>query len=446
MSAYQYHRPNFSCRPIPSKHLYRTSNMADYDSDSSGADDVATNVLLGYASKEPTGDDFSQLGGHPVWLDNKNAPSGSLAKCKVCNGLMSLLLQLNGDIPDRFPGHERRLYIWSCRRKACRRKEGSVRGFRATRVEPARASTAPSKDQTGTATPSNADPKPAPNLGNTLFGVKSPSSNTSNPFAVPSSAAATTNANPFASASSLAAKTLQKPTTQDSLPETFAQKARISSEPQTQAIQPQLAPQEPWPDTSAFPDPYPRYYVDADNEYLDSDSHEVPSNARLDNSANGESSSFVDDKAAFESSMDKTFQRFADRLSQNPDQVLRYEYNGQPLLYSKGGSVGKLLAPALENANAKVQTLARAGTDPLSARLPKCANCGSKRVFELQLTPHAITELEAEEMSIDGMDWGTIIFAACNADCQGGKGDGGVGYVEEWVGVQWEELTGKGRQ
>ena len=41
--------------------------MADYDSDSSGAgDDVETNVLLGYASKDPTGDDFSRLGGQPV--------------------------------------------------------------------------------------------------------------------------------------------------------------------------------------------------------------------------------------------------------------------------------------------------------------------------------------------------------------------------------------------
>jgi pre-rRNA-processing protein TSR4 len=42
--------------------------MADYDSDSSlsEGEDVITNVLLGYASKEPTGDDFSQLGGLPV--------------------------------------------------------------------------------------------------------------------------------------------------------------------------------------------------------------------------------------------------------------------------------------------------------------------------------------------------------------------------------------------
>ena len=40
--------------------------MADYDSDSSGADDIETGVTLGYASKEATGDDFSQIGGHPV--------------------------------------------------------------------------------------------------------------------------------------------------------------------------------------------------------------------------------------------------------------------------------------------------------------------------------------------------------------------------------------------
>jgi pre-rRNA-processing protein TSR4 len=46
--------------------------MADYDSDSSGAgDDIETNVLLGYASKDPTGDEFSQLGGQPVCCYDK---------------------------------------------------------------------------------------------------------------------------------------------------------------------------------------------------------------------------------------------------------------------------------------------------------------------------------------------------------------------------------------
>lgn len=74
--------------------------------------------------------------------------------------------------------------------------------------------------------------------------------------------------------------------------------------------------------------------------------------------------------------------------------------------------------------------------------MPRCANCGAARVFEMQLTPHAITELEAEDMSVDGMDWGTIIVASCVEDCQQkGKGAGEVGYVEEWIGVQWEEVA-----
>lgn len=43
--------------------------MASYESDSSGAEDVdytETNVLLGYASKEPSDDIISHLGGRPV--------------------------------------------------------------------------------------------------------------------------------------------------------------------------------------------------------------------------------------------------------------------------------------------------------------------------------------------------------------------------------------------
>lgn len=49
------------------KRQHHTPAMADYDSDSSSGDnDIETNVLLGYASKEETSDEFSQLGGQPV--------------------------------------------------------------------------------------------------------------------------------------------------------------------------------------------------------------------------------------------------------------------------------------------------------------------------------------------------------------------------------------------
>ena len=45
--------------------------MTPNDSDSSDGESesfTTTNVLLGYASKEATEDEFSQLGGYPVWL------------------------------------------------------------------------------------------------------------------------------------------------------------------------------------------------------------------------------------------------------------------------------------------------------------------------------------------------------------------------------------------
>lgn len=63
-------------------------------------------------------------------------------------------------------------------------------------------------------------------------------------------------------------------------------------------------------------------------------------------------------------------------------------------------------------------------------------------MFELQLTPHAITELEVDEMGMEGMEWGTVIVGVCGKDCvPNATGDGEVGYLEEWVGVQWEELA-----
>ena len=152
-------------------------------------------------------------------------------------------------------------------------------------------------------------------------------------------------------------------------------------------------------------------------------------------SSGGGSSSTADMKDAFESSMDKTFQRFADRLAQNPEQVLRYEFGGQPLLYSKTDAVGRLLG-AHEAGQGKVQTAAgRSG-----GRAPRCGNCGADRVFEVQLTPYAIVELEAEELGLEGMEWGTIILGVCSKDCVArGVKQGEVGYVEEWAAVQWEE-------
>ena len=353
---------------------------------------------------------------------------------------MSLLLQLYADLPDKFPAHERRLYVFGCRRKACRRKEGSTRAIRAVRTGEVESEVDAGARQDGETLDGGANEKPAMNIGETLFGVKSPTPAQANPFAMapgPSSGG-----NPFSTAKSVntqPAASTQQPTTND-LSETFAANARIST-PSTQSAPP--VPRELWP---RDPTSYPSYHLEADKEYLYPNTDSVPQVTRLDPDAEGGPGA-SDDNVAFESAMDKTFQHFADRLAQNPEQVLRYEHGGEPLLYSRSDIVGKMLSSTVSES--KIQTTSSfsqfRGSNP--SKLPRCAACGATRVFELQLTPHAIAELEVDEMGIDGMDWGTIVVGVCGEDCQEqGKKEGEVGYVEEWIGVQWEEIVADGKK
>ncbi|KAF1843866.1 uncharacterized protein K460DRAFT_288541 [Cucurbitaria berberidis CBS 394.84] len=421
--------------------------MPPYDSESSddeGEDYTETNVLLGYATQDAaTGDAVSHLGGAPSWMDDKTAPAGDLAKCKVCHGLLSLLLELNGDLPDHFPGHDRRLYIWSCRRKTCRRKAGSVRGIRGVRIAQGAAIRA-ARGAKGETKAVKHEESPQPRIGESLFGVNNGGRTAApaNPFANPFSSSKSPN--PFSSSQTAQVASPEETPDEASttLPETFASKARLSSPPPSE-LPPR--PHEPWPAASSFPAPYPLYHLDAEYETLDAPSApHIPESARMDMDAEGSASGGAkEDKDVYESSLDKTFQKFADRIGENPEQVLRYEFKGKPLLYSDHDAIGKLLAHHSENApssNAKVTTVgSRAG-----AAVPPCQTCGAERVFEVQLTPHAITELEADEMSLDGMEWGTILLAVCSKDCKPSDvSEGEVGYVEEWVGVQWEEVASK---
>lgn len=41
---------------------------------------------------------------------------------------------------------------------------------------------------------------------------------------------------------------------------------------------------------------------------------------------------------------------------------------------------------------------------------------------------------------MEGMEWGTVVVGVCGGDCVGKDvREGKVGWVEEWVGVCWEE-------
>ncbi|OJD22611.1 hypothetical protein ACJ73_06035, partial [Blastomyces percursus] len=409
--------------------------MDQYDSDSSGIDDFTeTNVLLGYADDDASDDPISHLGGWPTWLDPATPPPGDFAKCKVCSSPMLLLLQLNGDLPEHFPHDERWLYIFGCPRKSCTRKNGSLRALRSVKKHKIANSSSrlqqnnqPGKaDKTPEPTPAEAESKPIQDLGSSLFGA-SPSnqgqSANPNPF---STASSPSQANPFASlapTSSLSAKPPQKPSSPpstESLCETFAEKVRLSSPPPPNPAKAVAAgPPLPWPPQSAFPKPYPHHRLDAEYETLSrAPSPTLPTTAQP--VLMGEDTSTTagaEPKDTFESSMDKSFLRFSTRLGHNPEQVLRYEFRGAPLLYSTTDAVGKLFSnhsPSAKSPHVKVSTGGGAGSPN---GIPRCEYCGRERVFEVQLTPHAITVLEEGREGIGlgpnddtGMEWGTVIL------------------------------------
>lgn len=136
------------------------------------------------------------------------------------------------------------------------------------------------------------------------------------------------------------------------------------------------------------------------------------------------------EKDTFESSLDAAFLRFSDRLAQNPSQVLRYEFNGTPLLYSGSDAVAARFGVVPGKTKAQVTP---------SQGMPRCEYCGAKRVFELQLVPGLISALEDAHVDLEeGMEWGTIILGVCADDC---AEIGQVVFREEWVGVQWEEMV-----
>ena len=105
------------------------------------------------------------------------------------------------------------------------------------------------------------------------------------------------------------------------------------------------------------------------------------------------------------------FTAFTQRVEQNPGHVLRYSCHAdaEPLWPIEG-------------------------KPPSAEDVPHCELCGSRRVFELQVLPHAVHFLEQDE-SPDGserdlVDFGTIAVYSCEASCSP-FGDYESAYVHE---------------
>ncbi|XP_023172841.1 programmed cell death protein 2 [Drosophila hydei] len=95
---------------------------------------------------------------------------------------------------------------------------------------------------------------------------------------------------------------------------------------------------------------------------------------------------------------DKAFQSFKKRIAAEPEQIVRYKRQGEPLW--------------IANVKDTIESQLR--------ELPNCAQCGGPRQFEFQIMPQMLTLLKDEHL-----DWGVLAIYTCASSCPIS------GYVEE---------------
>lgn len=368
--------------------------MSDYESD----DEVLgqTSVLLGFAGKEISRKSLTihdnHIGGMPIWLNDTPAPK-ELTSCSVCKEPMGLLAQLSCPLNDKL--YDRVIYVLSCPRPECHQKEGTVKAIRGVHdsQEVRERILAELKEDEAPAVQSKKH-----DVGDMIFGGASSSANPfagSNPFATQSQ-------EPEAPRPAETAQPKQKKTKANAN-KTQANKTQASAVEEEKGVWLQKA-------------------VEVDDEYLAPEKpvriEELDSGVMETADSSSGADSIMDPEAAaiVETVSDPTFTKFASLVQHNPDQILRYERPLQIVPYSDDELYRVLINPV---------------------EIPETAN-GDKRNFELQLMPHLISELETDEQLLDGMEWGTIAVATSENDEFPALDENGVGYVEEWVAVQWE--------
>lgn len=356
--------------------------MSDSDNDFDGVEAGLTTVLLGFAEREATQSDLSvhgnHVGGPPVWFED-SAPPQALLNCKVCDKKLELLAQLSCPLPDKY--YDRVLYILTCTDPSCRRKEGSVRAIRGIESnEKVRQRIAKEIEESK---PENSLVPEQPKIGDSLFATASSTQISSNPF----------------EDANMALQPKPEPSVSNNSNNILHSSKRNVRIAKGEFICKSLTVEDEYLE---LPDPE-KQLKGIKIEYTEPDSEA----GEGDGNGAGKASESLSAKE-LETRSDPAFAHFVDIVESNPEQVLRYERGLKPLLYSEKDGVSQ----KLKELNSKI--------------------------LELQLMPHLIAEVETQDMILEGMEWGSIFVATDKQDSLPQLNDKGIGYVEEWVAVQWE--------
>ncbi|OLY80316.1 Programmed cell death protein 2-like [Smittium mucronatum] len=394
-------------------------------------------VLLSYADgaqelADASDPYISKLGGKPTWLsekENVHYPEKSIVLCDSCGELLVLLFQLYAPLPDS--PYDRFLYLWGCMQKSCMESPGSFKVLRGHLL----------------------NIEYLEKLAKTKKTKKKPAKKSSGKQVVSKKPPAKIN---FGSIWDNDTEELDfNPTQLQSLKSSLAIVQPKSTE--IGDLELDIKYLKISQNSSISSDlPYvPGQYVYSEYEKLDAGCKlDEYNNASSGDSETGDEQWTAEQYEAtvLPSGIDTALDNFMGIISQNPEQVIRYQFGGTPLLYSTNDQVSSLLLtpgssrdPLVEHRFGLISDDEKddeksSNTKYSPKNVPRCPHCNGKRTFELSVLPSIIHILHLSNLANshrdvessklrgkqflesinDGMEFGTLLVFVCENDCHFG--------------------------
>ncbi|KAL7987584.1 hypothetical protein Chor_006503 [Crotalus horridus] len=324
-----------------------------------------------------------KVGGRPAWLGEAGLPGPSELRCGVCGQPCAFLLQLYAPVQERPEAFHRTLFLFGCRQPSCYRPAGpapgSLRVFR---------NQLPRKNDTY-----SYNPPPEELPLEELFSV---------------------NLQLKCGAMLCRVCGCLGPSTCSKCHKAhYCSKDHQIKDWKAGHNVSCLQPEDVIPDHKFL---FPEYEIVREHEELDSaavsdtehedlDKNEDTTTGDLDEASELLDEMSLEMMAKHETQEDRIFQIFKERISLEPEQVIRYCRNGEGPIWISGLNI------------------------PRDTDIPNC-QCGSKRVFEFQVMPQLLAHLNVDSLG-ESIDWGTLAIYTCAVNC-----DLGNHYVEEFIWKQ----------
>ncbi|XP_048794130.1 programmed cell death protein 2 isoform X2 [Lagopus muta] len=322
----------------------------------------------------------SKVGGRPAWLGETGLPASDALRCGRCLQPRAFLLQLYAPLPDRPDAFHRTLFVFACRGAACYRLSGPGGPLCAFRSQ------LPRRNATYSEEPPSEEPPPLPEPV---------------PRRLRSGAALCRVCGCLGPRVCGRCRRAAYCGPEHQALDWRRGHRRSCGRGGDAEYEILIEPEEPeFPADST---------VDPDDEKGAGDASkklEKQEESRVTSTT----SDVLDEEtleamAKHETKEDKIFQTFKDRITVEPEQIIRYCRGGEGPIWVSGENI------------------------PEEKDIPNCL-CGAKRVFEFQVMPQLLNHLKVDSLG-ESIDWGTLVVYTCAENCSAENK-----YAEEFIWKQ----------